>query len=146
MALKMRFLYFSKKAQMKQLAAAIKTEFGLQDNNNATDIIPPAYSCNNERLVILGISGKGDLEDGVRRFCSQLDKKAAQNVAIFVDGDELLVQTIIDTLKSANAPTNIIENAKIVKFGGIPFIGGKLSDAQLTEYLEWAHSVVDSIK
>ena len=149
MALKMRFLYFSKKAQMKQLAAAIKTEFGLVDNNNATDIIPPAYSCNNERLVILGISGKGELDDVVRRFCNQLDKKATQNVAIFVDGDEKLVQNTIDVLKSVNTsnpPTHVIEDAKIVKFGGIPFIGGKLSEAELKEYLDWAHSIVDSIK
>lgn len=146
MALKMRFLYFSKKAQMKQLAAAIKTEFELTENNNATDIIPPAYSCNNERLVILGISGKGELDDVVRRFCSQLDKKAAQNVAIFVDGDEKLIQNTIEVLKSAPAPANVIENTKIVKFGGIPFIGGKLSEAELKEYLDWAHSIVDSIK
>ena len=151
MALKMRFLYFSKKAQMKQLAAAIKTEFELTENNNATDVIPPAYSSNNERLVILGISGKGELDDIVRRFCSQLDKKSAQNVAIFVDGDEKLVQNIIDALKSAPnpdkpTPANIIENTKIVKFGGIPFIGGKLSEAELKEYLDWAHSIVDSIK
>ena len=146
MALKMRFLYFSKKAQMKQLAAAIKTEFELTENNNATDVIPPAYSSNNERLVILGISGKGELDDIVRRFCSQLDKKAAQNVAIFVDGDEKLVQNIIDVLKSTTMPANIIENTKIVKFGGIPFIGGRLSEAELKEYLDWAHSIVDSIK
>ena len=146
MALKMRFLYFSKKAQMKQLAAAIKTEFELTENNNATDVIPPAYSSNNERLVILGISGKGELDDIVRRFCSQLDKKAAQNVAIFVDGDEKLVQNTIDVLKSTTMPANIIENTKIVKFGGIPFIGGKLSEAELKEYLDWAHSIVDSIK
>lgn len=144
MALKMRFLYFSKKAQMKQLAAAIKTEFGLTENNNATDIIPPAYSCTNERLVILGISGKGELDDMVRRFCSQLDKKAAQNVAVFVDGDEKLVQNTIDVLKSAG--TNVIENTKIVKFGGLPFIGGKISDTEMNEYLDWAHSIVDSIK
>ena len=144
MALKMRFLYFSKKAQMKQLAAAIKTEFGLTENNNATDIIPPAYSCNNERLVILGISGKGELDDMVRRFCSQLDKKAAQNVAVFVDGDDRLVQNTVDVLK--NAGTNVIENTKIVKFGGIPFIGGKITEADLKEYLDWAHTIVDSIK
>ena len=144
MALKMRFLYFSKKPQMKQLAAAIKTEFELTENNNATDIIPPAYPCANERLVILGISGKGELDDGVRRFCSQLDKKAAHNVAILVDGDAKLVENTIEVLKSAG--TNVIDNTKIVKFGGLPFIGGKLSDAELKEYITWAHTVVDSIK
>ena len=144
MALKMRFLYFSKKAQMKQLAAAIKTEFGLTENNNATDIIPPAYSCENERLVILGISGKGELDDIVRRFCGELNKKKAQNVAILIDGDEKLAQSTIDVLNAAG--TNVIENIKIVKFGGIPFIGGKLSESELKEYLDWVHAIVDSIK
>ena len=144
MALKMRFLYFSKKAQMKQLASAIKTEFGLTENNNATDIIPPAYSCENERLVILGISGKGELDDMVRRFCGELNKKKAQNVAILIDGDEKLAQNTVEVLKAAG--TNVIENTKIVKFNGLPFIGGKLSDAELKEYLDWAHSIVDSIK
>lgn len=129
---------------MKQLAAAIKTEFGLTENNNATDIIPPAYSCENERLVILGISGKGDLDDMVRRFCGELNKKKAQNVAVFIDGDEKLLQNTVSVLKETG--TNVIENTKIVKFGGLPFIGGKLSDAELKEYLEWVHSIVDNLK
>lgn len=144
MALKMRFLYFSKKAQMKQLASAIKTEFALTENNNATDVIPPAYPCANERLVILGISGKGDLDDVVRRFCSQLDKKAAQNVAIFIDGDDKLAQNTMEVLKAAG--TNVIDNTKMVKFNGLPFIGGKITDAEMKEYLDWAHVIVDSIK
>ena len=144
MALKMRFLYFSKKSQMKQLAAVIKTEFGLTENNNATDIIPPAYSCENERLVILGISGKGSLDDMVRRFCGELNKKKAQNVAILIDGDDKLAQSTISVLEAAG--TNVIKNVKLVKFGGLPFIGGKLSDAEIKEYLDWVHSIVDSIK
>ena len=144
MALKMRFLYFSKKPQMKQLASAIKTEFALTENNNATDVIPPAYPCANERLVILGISGKGDLDDVVRRFCSQLDKKAAQNVAILIDGDEKLAQNTMEVLEAAG--TNVIDNTKMVKFNGLPFIGGKITEAEMKEYLDWAHVIVDSIK
>ena len=144
MALKMRFLYFSKKAQMKQLASAIKTEFALTENNNATDVIPPAYPCANERLVILGISGKGDLDDVVRRFCSQLDKKAAQNVAILIDGDDKLAQNTMEVLKAAG--TNVIDNTKMVKFNGLPFIGGKITDAEMKEYIDWAHTIVDNIK
>ena len=144
MALKMRFLYYSKKSQMKQLAAAIKTEFGLAENNNATDIIPPAYSCENERLVILGISGKGELDDMVRRFCGELNKKKAQNVAILIDGDEKLAQNTMEVLKAAG--TNVIDNTKMVKFNGLPFIGGKITEAEMKEYLDWAHVIVDSIK
>jgi hypothetical protein len=144
MALKMRFLYYSKKSKMKALAEAIKVEFGLTQNYNAIDIIPPAYSCENERLVILAISGGNDLDDMVRRFCRELDKKKAQNVALLIDGNEKLVEAALSVLKETG--TNIIEDVKVVKFGGLPFIGGKLSDNEKSELLSWVHSVVDSIK
>ena len=141
MALKMRFLYYSKKAKMKDLGEAIKAEFGLSQNYNAIDIIPPAYSCENERLVILAISGKGDVDDLVRRFCRELDKKKAQNVALLIDGDEKLRDNVLSTLS-----TNVIENVKMVKFGGLAFLGGKLAEDEKAELIAWVHSVVDSIK
>ena len=54
------------------------------------------------------------------------------------------LQNTVSVLKETG--TNVIENTKIVKFGGLPFIGGKLSDAELKEYLEWVHSLVDNLK
>ena len=144
MALKMRFLYFSKKSKMKAIAEAIKTEFELTQNHNAIDIIPPAYSCENERLVILGISGKGDPDDMLRRFCSELDKKKAQNVALFIDGDEKLVSSLTDVLKAAGA--NVSDNVKFFKIGGLPIIGGKLSDQEKADVLAWVHEIVDNLK
>ena len=143
MALKMRFLYYSKKAKMKELAEAIKVEFELSQNYNAIDVIPPAYSCENERLVILALSGN-DLEDMVRRFCRELDKKKAQNVALLIDGDEKLRDSALSTLRETG--TNVIEDVKMVKFGGLAFLGGKLADAEKAELIAWVHSVVDSIK
>ena len=144
MALKMRFLYFSKKSKMKAIAEAIKTEFELTQNHNAIDIIPPAYSCENERLVILGISGKGDPDDMLRRFCSELDKKKAQNVALFIDGDEKLASSLTDVLKAAGA--NVSDNVKFFKIGGLPIIGGKLSDQEKADVLAWVHEIVDNLK
>ena len=102
MALKMRFLYYSSKAKMKNIAEAVKAEFDLAQNFNAIDIIPPAYSCANERLVILAISGKGEPDDMLRRFCYELDKKKAQNVAVLVDGDEKLGNSIVKVLKETD--------------------------------------------
>jgi hypothetical protein len=143
MALKIRFLYYSKKAKMKELAEAVKVEFELSQNHNAIDVIPPAYSCENERLVILALSGN-DLEDMVRRFCRELDKKKAQNVALLIDGNDRVKEDALAVLKETG--TNVIEDVKTVKFSGIPFIGGKLSDAEKADLLAWVHSVVDSIK
>ena len=144
MALKMRFLYYSKKAKMKEMAELVKTEFDLAQNHNAIDIIPPAYSCENERLVILAVSGKGEPEDLVRRFCSELNKKKAQNVALLIDGDEKLGTSIASALKETG--TNYVDNIKYVKFGGLPFIGGKLTDDEKSNIIAWTHNVVDNIQ
>ncbi len=144
MALKMRFLYYSSKSKMKNIAEAVKAEFDLAQNFNAIDIIPPAYSCANERLVILGISGKGEPDDLLRRFCYELDKKKAQNVAVLVDGDEKLGNSIVKVLKETG--TNFVGEVKYVKLGGLPFISGGLKDAEKTDILNWVHNIVDNIQ
>ena len=144
MALKMRFLYYSSKAKMKNIAESVKTEFDLAENFNAIDIIPPAYSCQNERLVILAVSGKGEPDDILRRFCFELDKKKAQNVALLVDGDEKMASKLADTLKQTG--TNFIDDVKYIKLGGLPFLGGKLTDAEKADILAWVHSIVDNLQ
>ena len=144
MALKMRFLYYSKKAKMKEMAELVKAEFDLAQNHNAIDIIPPAYSCENERLVILAISGKGEPEDLVRRFCSELNKKKAQNIALVVDGDEKLASKLIEALEVAGS--NINRDVLYVKLGGLPFFGGKVTEEEKKTLLDWTHKVVDNLQ
>ena len=144
MALKMRFLYYSGKAKMKAMAEIVKTEFELSQNHNAIDIIPPAYSCENERLVILAVSGKGEPDDVLRRFCFELDKKKAQNVALFVDGDEKMAARLLEVLKETG--TNVIENVKYVKFSGLPFIGGKVTEDEKAELIAWVKDIIENLK
>lgn len=144
MALKMRFLYFSKKAKMKAMAEAIKVEFDLAQNFNAIDIIPPAYSCENERLVILAVSGKGEPDDILRRFCFELNKKKAQNVALLIDGDEKLGTRLLEVLKETG--TNVMENVKYIKIGGLPFLSGKLSEEEKKDLIDWAKEIVSNIQ
>ena len=144
MALKMRFLYYSKKAKIKALAEAVKAEFDLSQNNNAIDIIPPAYSCENERLVILAVSGKGEPDDVLRRFCSEFNKKKAQNVALLVDGDEKMANRLLETLEAAGS--NVSKDVLYFKVGGLPFLGGKVTDDEKKTVLDWAHKIVENLK
>ena len=144
MALKMRFLYYSNKAKIKAMAELIKSEFDLAQNHNAIDIIPPAYSCENERLVILAVSGKGEPEDLVRRFCSELNKKKAQNIALLVDGDQKLANKLLETLEAAGS--NVNKDVLYFKIGGLPFLGGKVSEDEKKTLLDWAHKIVDNIQ
>lgn len=144
MALKMRFLYYSGKSKMKAMAEAVKKEFDLAQNHNAIDIIPPAYGCENERLVILAVSGKGEPDDTLRRFCLELNKKSANNVAILVDGDEKMGQKILDCLSTTG--TNVIGDVLYVKLGGLPFLGGKLNEDEKNTLITWVNKAIAEMK
>jgi len=138
MAIKMRFLYYSKQKKMKALGELIKQEFQL-DNINAFDIIPPAYSCEKERLVILGISAKGDLDDTVRRFCTELNPKKATNVAVVIDGNEIAANKVLDALKIAG--TNIVGDVQYLTCG---LFNSKLTEEEKTKFVAWARDIVDN--
>ncbi len=144
MALKMRFLYYSGKAKLKAMAEIVKKEFDLSQNHNAIDIIPPAYSCENERLVVLAVSGKGEPDDVLRRFCSELNKKKAQNVALLIDGDEKMGNKLLEVLKETG--TNVIDDVKYIKLGGLPFFGGKVTEEEKQSLVAWVQSVIDRIQ
>ena len=139
MAIKMRFLYYSKQAKMKALGELIKQEFDLSANYNAIDIIPPAYSCQKERLVILGISSKNDIDDVVRRFCSELNKERASNIALVMDGNEATANKMIATLKEAGS--NVIEEVQYLPCG---LFKSKITDEEKTTLLAWVHDIIDN--
>ena len=144
MALKMRFLYYSGKGKIKAMAEIVKKEFDLSQNHNAIDIIPPAYSCENERLVILAVSGKGEPDDILRRFCFELNKKKAQNVALLVDGDEKMGNRLLEVLKETG--TNVFDNVKYVKIGGLPFLSGKVTEEEKQDLVAWIQSIIDNLQ
>ena len=143
MALKMRFLYYSSKAKIKNMAELVKTEFELAQNHNAIDIIPPAYPCENERLVILAVSGKGEPDDILRRFCSELKKAKAQNVALLVDGDERMANRLLEVLRETG--TNVIEDILYVSAPFKLFGGAKVSDDEKKQLLDWVHSCISNL-
>jgi len=140
MAIKMRVLYWSKKAKIKNIANEIKKEFDL--SINAVDAIPPAYACDKERMVVLCISIKGEPEDQLRLFCRELTKQRAANVALMIDGNEKGAQYIKDILSQSG--TNLIDDVLYVK-GGLPFLSN-VSDEEKATVLAWAHKVVDQIQ
>jgi len=144
MALKMRFLYYSGKAKIKAMAELVKTEFELTQNHNAVDIIPPAYPCENERLVILAVSGKGEPDDVLRRFCSELKKAKAQNVALLVDGDERMSNRLLEVLKETG--TNVMDNVLYISAPFKLFGGGKVSEDEKNQLLDWVHELVSNLK
>ncbi|MBQ2767119.1 MAG: flavodoxin domain-containing protein [Clostridia bacterium] len=142
MSIKMRVLYYSNKGKMETLARTIADKFELAIN--AVDVIPPAYSCDKERLVIMGISVGDEPADQLRLFCRELTKVRTQNVALYVDGKPAGIQKIKDALKEAG--TNVIEETFTVK-GGLPFKFAKsASDEEKAAILAWAERVVAQLQ
>ena len=139
MAIKMRVLHWTNKSKVKALAELLKSEFELA--HNAVDAIPPAYSCDKERMVVLCISIKDEPDDKLRLFCRELTKQRAQNVALIIDGNEKGAGYIKNILNEAG--TNLIDEVLYFK-GGLPFLS-KISDEEKKTAFEWAHRVVDQL-
>ena len=140
MAIKMRVLH-AEKGKVAALAPMIHAEFGL--DINAIDKLPPAYSCNNERLVILMLATKGDLDNQTRLFCRELTKARAQNVALVIDGNEAGANYVKQIL--AEAGTNVSDEVFYVKSRFLPFLN-KIKDEEKAAALAWAHRIVDSLQ
>ena len=141
MAIKMRILYASGKKKMINIANAIKLQYDLAFNS--VDKVPPAYSCDKERIVILAISAKGDVSDAVRLFCRELTKARAQNVALMIDGDTKAADRLKEILGEAG--TNVIEEVLFVK-GGLPIIGGSIKPEEKAEIFAWVDRVIENLK
>ena len=137
MAIKMRILHYTGKAKLKSIGDLIRAEYDLAVNS--VDSIPPAYSCQKERLVILGISSKSDIDDVLRRFCSELNRERATNIALVMDGNEATANKIIDTLKQAGS--NIIPEVQYITCG---LFKSKLTDEEKTTILSWIHDIIDN--
>ncbi len=142
MAIKMRVLYDSKKKGMAQLANAIRAKYELPINATSGKF-PPEYPCDKERIVILGLSAKGDLSDNVRRFCGELNKTRAANVALLIDGDQATADKVAEIV--TNAGTNLV-GTKVISFGGFLMFGGTLTPEMETELLAWVEDMVANCK
>ena len=142
MAIKMRVLYNSNKKGMAQFADVIRNKYELPINATSGKF-PPEYPCDKERIVILGLSAKGDLSDEVRRFCSSLDKTRAANVALLIDGDQATADSVSEMIKGAG--TNLV-GAKVISFGGFLMFGGTLTPELETELVAWVDEMVANCK
>ena len=139
MAIKMRVLYASGKKKMINIANLIKDQYTLAFN--AVDCIPPAYSCDKERIVILAVSAKGNVSDSVRLFCRELTKARAQNVALMIDGDVAAANNLKSIL--AEAGTNVIDEVHYVKCG---LFGSSVTPDEKAQVFAWVDRVVANLK
>ena len=145
MAIKMRVLYNSKKKGMAEFAKAVADKYELPINATSGKF-PPEYPCDKERIVVLGLSAKGELADDVRLFCSQLEKSRAYNVALLVDGTQDAADKIAEIITTAGPnmgkPGTNFVGVKVINLGGFLMFGGTLTSELKTELLTWVDEMV----
>ena len=141
MAIKMRVLYTPTKKKLADMANIIKAEYAL--DVNAVDTILPAYSCNNERVVILMLSLKGEPDDQLRRFCGEMTKARANNTALVINGTEETAKRMKEILSAAG--TKVADEVFYVKTSFLSFLD-KITPEEKADLLAWTHRIVDNIQ
>ena len=138
MAIKMRILHTPGKKKFMNIANMIKAEYDL--SINSVDKIPPAYSCDKERLVILALTVKKEPDDVLRRFCAELDKKKAANVALVIDGTEEAANAVKAVLQAAG--TNVVDEVFYVASAGFLNLNNKVTAEDVQKFLSWAENTI----
>ena len=113
--MKLRVLTATKKGKLLQIADILSARGNAE---KPADIIPPAYSCDRERLVVLVVSAAAKMPNAFEIFCKDLGKGRAQHVALLIDGKEEHAAQILEWIKGAGA--NIYEEVLYMN-GGLPF-------------------------
>ena len=78
--MKAKSLHFSKSGSAQIIASELGRVY-----QSVCDQIPPAYPCEGEKVVFVGVEMTGKVPSPVDRFCRDLTPSRAQNVAIYVD-------------------------------------------------------------
>lgn len=138
--MKMRVLYSTSKGKIKTIAQMITDNYATE-KINCMDKIPPAYSCDKERLVVMLVSVSKDPENALILFCKELTKARTANVAFIVDGPAEGAKILIDAVKEAGA--NVFDDVLYVK-GGLPFLKG-VKDEEKKQVSDWMEKVMANL-
>lgn len=135
--MKLRALVYSGKGKLHTLAQEIVAKYA-SEVANSYDKIPPAYSCNKERLVVIVASVSKTLDTALERFAGELTKERANNVALIIDGPADGAEVLKKKISDAGA--NVFDDVLFVK-GGLPFLKG-VKPEELTAACEWLDKLI----
>ncbi len=139
--MKMRVLYATSKKKLVNIANIITNNYATE-KINCMDKIPPAYSCDKERLVVILATVGKDAPNSLVLFCKELTKARTANVAFIIDGAPEGANVLLNAVKEAGA--NVIEDVLYIK-GGLPFLGG-VKDEEKKAVTEWMDRISADLK
>ena len=139
--MKIRVLTSTKSGKLIALADQVAKKAG---STYKVDSIPPDYSLDRERLLVIVATVGPSLSDAFRRFCSDLTKERSANVALIADGLPENVSKLTQIIKDAGS--NFIDDVLTVK-GGLPFkFAKKVTPEEVKAVDEWTDRILASLK
>ena len=135
----MRMRVLTKTSKGKLLAIADEVT-KLIEADKATDVIPSAYPCDGERLVVIIASAKANMPEDFCRFVRSLKKSVTANVAFIIDGKPEDAQKIVEMAKTNNS--NVFEDKILYIEGGLPFkFLRKVDPAEMEKVRAWVADI-----
>ena len=139
--MKMRVLTSTSKGKLLVLADRVAAK---AESTYKVDSIPPDYSLDRERLLVIVATVKSSMSDSFRRFCTDLSKERAANVALIADGLPEDVAKLKEIIKEAG--TNFIDDVLFIT-GGLPFkFAKKVTPDEEKAVDEWTDRILATIK
>ena len=137
--MKAKSLHFSKGGDVQVIATELGRVFQC-----VCDQIPPAYPCENEKVIFIGVHMNGKLPAAVDHFCKDLNPGRAKGVAFYVinnTGNTNGLEGIIETMKkngvaTVGAPLGVAVKSSLFK-KGVP------TEADVKTVLDWAHDIAN---
>lgn len=138
--MKAKSLHYSKSGNVQVIAGRLGETYRC-----VSDQIPPAYPCEAEKIVFIGIETDKKIEKPVVDFCKNLDPARARNVAFYLvsgSGNTSGLDPLKETLKSHGV--NVAGDTLVINVKSSLFKKGKVTDADVETALKWAQDIVDN--
>lgn len=135
--MKAKSLHFSKSGSVQPIAAELGRVMQC-----VADQIPPAYPCEGEKVIFIGVEMNGKLPSAVDHFCKDLKPSRTKGVAFYVlngTGSTEGLSDIIGEMKKNGVETYGQPLGIAVK-GGL-FKKGTPTEADVKKVLDWADAI-----
>ena len=138
--MKAKSLHFSKSGCVQEIAAELGRVYEC-----VCDKIPPAYPCEGEKVVFVGVEMNGRLDKQVESFCRDLTPARAKNVALYIvnnNGNTSGLDDIKATVE--NKGVHFVDDILGISVKSGLFKKGKPTEEDIQKVVNWAKDVIEN--
>ena len=136
--MRMRVLTKTNKGKLVTIANEVTK---LIEADKATDVIPSAYPCDGERLVVIVATAKPEMPEDFCRFVRSLKRSMTANVAFIIDGTPENAAKIVELAKIGDS--KVFDDKILYIDGGssIKFLAKKATPEEMEKVHAWVADI-----